>query len=217
LLTDLLAEFGVEELRAISGFLYSPTGQAATLEDDERFGFVGESRRLVTELSSAFQGQPDFSFDQQRMNLSFRFASVRYSLETAYGDEVAERFCDEPFPVAKLLRSEYDDMWLALAVAMRERAMLSRLGTNATVELLEAAKEEEFFEGLRRFAESEGQDESALEVVVRDLAARLPEEMKRLIVSEVGDLDRYLADVVYVTAAYLTVSEWNVQSGPTGR
>ena len=32
-----------------------------------------------------------------------------------------------------------------------------------------------------------------------------------------GDLGRYLADVVYVATAYLMISEWKVQSGPTGR
>ncbi len=205
-LTDLLAKFGVGKLRAISGFLYSPAGGPATLEDDERYGFVGESRRRISELSTEFQDQPDFSFDQDRMRLSFRFASVTYTLEAAYGDEITERFCDRPFPVAELLEAGYDDMWLALAVAVRERTMLKKLGINTITVLLRAVEEEDkVSDAMKRLIDSEGDDESALEIIVRSLDARLPEEVKERVVSEIGSLDGYLADVIFITTAFLAV------------
>jgi hypothetical protein len=211
-IAQVLLEHGIKELEMHVGFLFSIDGNEATIESDKAKGFYGASRLLLTNYyqKQNHRYSVKLDYDQSLQRLSFEKDGLVVSVDHLYGSDVTRKFTRGQLTISAVLRNvftrKWDDIWLALNLAISQRALLLEYGTNHIREIKNIKETEphnsDFESYYRRFADNQ-EDIQSLSECVRIIKEKANIRKLPIPSSSVADsLDTQLADCIYVYAAY---------------
>jgi hypothetical protein len=213
-IAQTLLEHGIKEIEMHVGFLYNIDGNEATIESDKTKGFYGASRLLLNNYDQQqnHRYSVKLDYDKSLQKLSFEKDGLVVSLDHLYGSDVTRKFTKNQLTLNEVFQNvftrNWDDIWLALNLAISQRALLLEHETNHIREIKNIKETEpsnsDFATYFKRFLDDQ-EDIQSLSDCVRILKEK--DNIKNLSIqsSSVADLlDTQLADCIYVYAAYLS-------------
>ena len=130
-LPELLAQMGITEFEMLLGLFYNTHGGLATIEHDKKWGWYGESKKLVEDYAKRhFETTNDLDY----LRLQFKKSGVQFTIQTVFGDEPTMRFTGNTITLNDVLKrvfpQDWDDIWLALTVGIKQKQILLDKGKN---------------------------------------------------------------------------------------
>ncbi|MCI0558123.1 MAG: hypothetical protein MN733_06480, partial [Nitrososphaera sp.] len=134
---------GIKKVEMHTGFLFSVDGSEATLDSDKSKGFFGQSRKLLEDYYKAqnHRFSVKLTYDEAFQRLSFEKDGLVVVLDLLYGSDVTREYTPDRADLQSVLRKvfarRWDDVWLALNVAISERALLLQYANNHMIQIRE--------------------------------------------------------------------------------
>lgn len=153
-LVALLSELKITKIEMIMGLLYNITGDEATISDDKKNGFYGESKKLSRDFS---KGKLGVMYDGQ-VKINFEKDGVEFLIETVYGSETTKRFTDGSLTLGMMLEKVFpkvwDDLWLGLKVGIKQRDLFLSYKTNHITHIKNNYTKNKFKSNIEQFREN---------------------------------------------------------------
>lgn len=191
---------GIKKLEMHAGFLFNSKGEEATIDDDRTKGFYGQSKRLLEEYFKRHNNRfsVKLAYDEKSQKLSFEKDGLSVTIDLLYGSNVTKSFTLEQLDLGKVMnkvfRKKWDDIWLAVNMAIGQRTLLLENGKNIINEMdlsLTKNADPDFIANYDKFVAIPTDTRSLTECV-----RILKEKMRPSAVAE-----KDVADCVYVYAA----------------
>jgi hypothetical protein len=209
-MAQTLLGLGIKKIEMHAGFLFDVDGSEATIESDKSNGFYGRSRQL---LASYYQKENHrfsvkLTYDESLQRLSFEKDGLAVSVNLAYGNDVTRKFTRDQLSLARALdrvfTRKWDDIWLALTLAIFQRSILLEYGSNHIKEIrriYEQPNNSIFKKCLAKFMANQDDVQSlseCIKIINESINIKFSNSSSAL-----ADSSRIqLADCIYVYAAY---------------
>ncbi len=200
---------GIKRLEMHAGFLFNVNGNEATIEDDRSSGFYAQSKRLLEEYFKRHNNRFSIklTYNVNIQQLSFEKDGLEVVIDLLYGSDVTRNFTHEKSALGnvldKVFRRKWDDIWLSLKLAISQRSLLLRTGSNIINEIRLALSEKgdpNFIANYNKFV-TVSDDIQSLEACIRIIKQKtnlsnMPEPSSKADIN-----DEEIADCVYFYAA----------------
>jgi len=205
-LSEFFHEFGVKKIAMYAGILFGLDGLPATVAKDQSAGGFYSSNcegfqilmaRLARKSNVKITARDDVNC---HVEFNVHPGALSVAIGTKYGDDVTEALLGQRLSVSNLLGLRYDDIWLSLLTALREREILLREGKNLCtiiLKLFEASYD------LRKFLDDLIREEGALDKLsglVQRLTSRRDIDMPWVMASYEDSPEQVLADCILFIA-----------------
>ena len=150
----MLSILGITKIEMILGFLFNINGKEATIEGDRLRGFYSSSRtHMKNYVNEPHPNITNLLFHvQDNLSLTFKRHPLELSIMMLYGNEVIQRFTSKNYNINKIMEKVFavvwDDIWLALNIAIQQRATLLVHGNNSIRYLMHLKENDERFDEL---------------------------------------------------------------------
>ena len=201
---EMLSLFGIKKVDMYLGLLYNTEGQEATVNDDRYgHGFYSSSKTAMEGYVNEPHGSTDISFNRDnRLSISIVKEGFSASINMVYGSEVIRKFTGKQEPLTtimdKVFSSPWDDIWLALHVAISQRALLLENKKNHISEIMTLKENSKEFQALFNSFCDNSLDREMVQKIVSFVQDRI--NFSNLPTAAIWEVR--LADCIYALSSY---------------
>jgi hypothetical protein len=193
---------GIKKVEMHTGFLFNVNGNEATIEDDRSKGFYTQSKRLLEDYFKRHNNRFSIklTYDSDNQRLSFEKDGLEVLIDLLYGSDITRNFTHEKSTLGtvldKVFRRKWDDIWLSINLAISQRSLLLKTGSNIIKEIrltLSERKDINFIANYDKFLTTPD-DIQSLESCVRIIKQKIN-------LTKMTNSDEEIADCIYIYAA----------------
>jgi len=212
-LIDMFKYFNIYNLEIYIGILFNVDGLPATKEGDKSKGFYSANEEGYKDLSSEIKDKGfRIEDDIEKLEINIDFNGLKVKFGVLYGDDILKTIFKSDKSVSDLLILKYDDIWLSQLLAIKERTILLKYGSNCMAILKNLLSQDS---NLKKLYDDvifkEGSYESLVKILEYILKNYNQEFSDHLFPIKTGR-EEYLSDVIQVLVASET---YKVKKGLT--
>nr|MDO8116247.1 hypothetical protein [Candidatus Sigynarchaeota archaeon] len=149
-LLEFFKKYGIETVSFVNGILFDVEGNPATISGDKNKGFYSENEKQYREFIRRVERTSGFQIVNDDFPDRFLFSmkvvaipGVTITFGTLYGDDIPQFYLHKRIPLTDILELKFDDIWLALTYAIKERGILLEFKKNFTSLVLDCMHSDE--------------------------------------------------------------------------